>query len=303
MGDDGGVSCEGRPLPVAELRPEIAWANRDLYVEGPVTAFMVACLKSPRLRWLQSSAAGFEHPVFSKLARNGVRLTNANASAVPISEFIFARIFEAFHPIEARRRAQQAREWKRLSFRDLAGTTWLVYGLGNIGAELSVRARAFGARVIGVRRNPSGDEPVDEMVGPGALLPSLAHADVVVMTAAVNETNRGIADARFFAAMTRLEAVFVNVGRGGLVDEGALLAGLERGHPSLAILDVFEQEPLPADSRFWRHPRVWVTAHSAGASPATRARGDEIFFDNLSRYLAGRPLALTVDPLVDSRQP
>ena len=296
MSHDGVCCVEGVTIDSARVQPDIAWASRDLYTDGPVRDFMVSCLKSERLRWLQSSAAGFEHPVFGKLVSNGVTLTNANASAVPIAEFVMARVLEVFHPTQQRREAQANQLWEAFPFRDVAGSTWLSYGLGAIGSEVAKRARAFGAHVIASRRFPRGDEAVDEIIPTREVRMYVPRADVTVLTAALNETTRHTVDRKFVDAFKR-DAVFVNVGRGGLVDERALLEGLDKGKPGRAVLDVFEQEPLPSASPLWKHPRVLVTAHCAGASEGTSLRGDQIFLDNLKRYLAGQPLANQVTEL------
>ena len=293
MHADARVTRAGDTIAPNEVQPDIAWANRDMYNLGPVRDFMVTCLKASRLRWVQSSAAGFEHPVFAKLVGNGVTLTNSNASAVPIAEFIFAQIIQSFHPQAERLAAQQEKRWQTYDFRDVHGTRWLVYGVGHIGSELAIRARAFGVEVVGCRRTPAGDEPVHKMIRPDELMDALPEADVVIMTAALNEENHHIVDESFINAM-KSGATFVNIGRGGLVDERALLQGLDAGKPALAILDVFEEEPLPESSPFWSHPRVRLTAHCAGASPGTSLRGDEQFLANLRRYLDGEPLQMTV---------
>lgn len=293
MHADARVTRAGDTLAPNEVQPDIAWANRDMYNLGPVRDFMVTCLKASRLRWVQSSAAGFEHPVFAKLVGNGVTLTNSNASAVPIAEFIFAQIIQSFHPQAERIAAQKEKRWQTYDFRDVHGTRWLVYGVGHIGSELAIRARAFGVEVVGCRRTPAGDEPVNKMIRPDELMDALPETDVVIMTAALNEENHHIVDERFINTMKR-GATFVNIGRGGLVDEHALLQGLDAGKPALAILDVFEEEPLPGSSPFWSHPRVRLTAHCAGASPGTSLRGDEQFLANLRRYLDGEPLQMTV---------
>ncbi len=293
MHADARVTRAGDTIAPNEVQPDIAWANRDMYNLGPVRDFMVTCLKASRLRWVQSSAAGFEHPVFAKLVGNGVTLTNSNASAVPIAEFIFAQIIQSFHPQAERIAAQQEKRWQTYDFRDVHGTRWLVYGVGHIGSELAIRARAFGVEVVGCRRTPAGDELVHKMIRPDELMDALPEADVVIMTAALNEENHHIVNERFINAM-KSGATFVNIGRGGLVDERALLQGLDAGKPALAILDVFEEEPLPESSPFWSHPRVRLTAHCAGASPGTSLRGDEQFLANLRRYLDGEPLQMTV---------
>ncbi|MBT6275204.1 MAG: hypothetical protein HOI95_13840 [Chromatiales bacterium] len=294
LNGEGKVSRAGEIIEANQALPEMAWANRDLYKDGPVRDFMVGCLKSSDLRWFQSSAAGFEHPVFGKLIGNGVRLTNSNASAVPIAEFVVAQVLSVFHPTEARLAAQREHRWQSLDFRDVHGSTWFVYGMGHVGTAVAERARAFGAHVIGCRRTPVGNEPVSEMLSSEAYLDGVRRADVVVMTASLNQHNKHIVNQAFIEAL-RESSVFVNIGRGGLVDEPVLLAGLDAGCPQWAILDVFDQEPLPDDSPLWDHPKVRLTAHCAGASLGTGRRGDEIFLENLGRYLNDEPLLLQVN--------
>ncbi len=293
MQSDGQLQLRARAVGPADVQAEVAWANSQLYLGGPVRDFMIHCLKSEHLRWFQSSAAGFEHPVFQSLQQNGVRLTNTNAGAVAIAEFVMARVMEAFHPVAERRAAQAATEWARLEFREISRTNWLVIGMGNIGSEIARRAQAFGADVIGVRRRPRGDEPASRVITPDALATVLGDADVIVLAAATNPQSTGMVDQAFLARL-KADSVLVNIGRGALIDEAALLQSLDDGRPGRAILDVFDQEPLPSASAFWSHPRVWVTAHTAAYTAGTRRRGGEIFIDNLDRYLDGRPLEFQV---------
>jgi len=298
MQSDGALRLDGEAIEPADARAEIAWANSQLYLDGPVRDFMIHCLKTEHLRWFQSSAAGFEHPVFLSLQEKGVRLTNTDAGAVAIAEFVMARVMETFHPVAERHAAQSAADWARLEFREISRTNWLVIGMGNIGSEIARRAQAFGADVVGVRRTPRGDEPAGRVVTPDALPSVLGDADVIVLAAATNAQSTGLVDQAFLARL-KPDTVLVNIGRGALVDEAALLESLDDGRPGRAILDVFETEPLPPESPFWRHPRVWVTAHSAAYTAGTRRRGGEIFIDNLGRYLTGQPLRFQVTDVRD----
>jgi phosphoglycerate dehydrogenase-like enzyme len=182
-----------------------------------------------------------------------------------------------------------------LPFREVLGSTWLIIGFGAVGQGVARRAKAFGARIIGVRRDQTAD-PLADVIAPLEAAPAhLPEADVVVLCAPLNADTRHLADATFFTAMKR-GAVLANVGRGALVDETALLAALERGAPGHAVLDVFETEPLPADSPLWAHPKVSVSAHCSGVTGAQDGRNCELFLDNLGRYLRGQPLLYEVDP-------
>lgn len=294
MAHDGSLRLHGQRVEPRASRPVVAWANSDLYGGGPVRDFMVLCLKSESLRFVQSSAAGFDHPVFAMLVDKGVLLANSDAAAIAIAEFVVSSVLDHFQP-NARRRALQAeRRWERTPFREVFGTTWLVVGTGSIGRQVAVRARAFGAHVIGVRRRPRGDEPVDRMLAPGAIAAVLPEVDVVALCAPANADTRHMVDAAFLGRM-REQSVLVNIGRGSLVDETALLASLERGVPEVAILDVFETEPLPAASALWSHPRVRVSAHDAAFGDGFIARNDALFLRNAALFAAGESPEHLVD--------
>ncbi len=296
MDDAKAVSgADGAALDRRAVRPAAAYASTDLYTRGPVRAFFGVLRHAGTLRWLQSGGAGYDQPIFPALARAGAAVCNSNAAAPAVADYVLAGVMEAFHPIAGRRAQQRNRKWGRLDFRELSGTRWLVIGMGHIGQAVARRAQGFDAHVTGVRRHPAGGEPADAVVPPAAVARLLPEADVVVLTAPLTEETRGMVDAGFLAAM-KAGSVLVNVARGGLVDEPALLAALDRGRPARAVLDVFEEEPLPAWSRFWAHPRVLMTAHCAASSPGTVRRNDEIFLDNLARFLAGKPLSLQVTP-------
>ena len=298
LDDPGRLELDGRPVELGDTDIEIAWASRDLYVDvgGPqIREFMVSVLKSENVRWFHSGGAGMDHPIFGMISKKGVRLTNSDSGAIAMAEYVLAGVLDCYQPQVARRSAQAARRWESHSFREISGSTWLVIGLGAIGREVAARARAFGAKVVGVRRTPQGNEPVDEMIAPGREARVLARADVVVLCAALNDGTRGLVDRDFLAAM-KTGSVLVNVARGGMIDEAALLESLERGVPEHALLDVFEVEPLPEDSPFWKHPRVRVSAHCAASGSGSTPRSDAGFLENLERYVAGRSLLREVDP-------
>ena len=296
MDDDRAAhGADGAAIDRRAVNPTAAYASSGLYMRGPVRAFFGVLRHAGTLRWLQSGGAGYDAPIFPALAEGGAAICNSNAAGPAVADYVLAGVIEAFHPLARRRAQQRSRQWSRLEFRELSDTRWLVVGMGHIGCEVARRARGFDAHVTGVRRRPVGDEPADATITPTDLARALPEADVVVLTAPLTEETRGMVDAAFLGAMKE-GSVLVNVARGGLVDERALLAALDRGRPAHAVLDVFEEEPLPAWSRFWSHPRVTMSAHCAGASPGTVRRNDELFLDNLDRFLAGKPLRLQIDP-------
>ena len=290
MDDESAVhGADGAGIDRRSVNPAAAYASSGLYTRGPVRAFFGVLRHAGTLRWLQSGGAGYDAAIFPVLAQGGAVICNSNAAGPAVADHVLAGVIEAFHPIARRRAQQRGRQWSRLEFREISDTRWLVIGMGHIGRAVAQRARGFDAHVTGVRRSPAGDEPADAMITPADLARALGQADVVVLTAPLTDETRGMVDADFPDAM-KAGSVLVNVARGGLVDEAALLAALDRGRPAHAVLDVFEEEPLPAWSRFWSHPRVSMSAHCAGASSGTVRRNDELFLDNLHRFLAGKPL-------------
>ncbi len=286
---DGTITLAGRPIDIDEARPNAAWASGELYESPAARGFLVAALKSPALRWVQSGAAGFDNPIFAQVVAKGAILTTSHGQSVGMAEYVLAGVLDHFQDGPQRRRNQADGLWRRLTFREIAGTTWLIVGFGAIGQDVARRARAFGAQVVGVRRDPSPHPLADAIIGPGEVSAQLPLADVVVLCLPAARATRHIADAGFFAAM-KAGSVLINVGRGALVDEAALLAALDRGTPAHAVLDVFETEPLPADSRFWSHPRVALTSHASGNTAGQHARNQDLFVENLGRFVAGRPL-------------
>jgi phosphoglycerate dehydrogenase-like enzyme len=291
----GAITLAGAPLSAEEARPDIAWASGELYLSPAAHDFMIAMLKSPGLRWVQSAAAGYDHPMFADIVRKGAKLTTSHGQAVGMADYVLAGVLDHFQRWPERRAAQADRTWTRLHFREILGTNWLIVGFGSIGQEVARRARAFGARIVGVRRDPSAHPLADEIRSLADLHEVLPTVDVVVLCLPAGKTTRHLADARFFGAM-KTGSVFVNVGRGSLVDEQALLTALDNGTPALAVLDVFETEPLPETSLLWTHPRVVVTAHASGESGGQQRRNQTLFLDNLERFLAGAPLLNEANP-------
>ena len=296
MDAEGDLTLDDTPLGGADPAPTLAWATHDLFVTPVARDFMVMLLKSPGLKWLQSASAGVDNPVFGQLVSRGVRLTTSHGQAIGMADYVLAGVLDHFQRGPERREAQAARDWRRIRICELTNTRWLIIGFGAVGQAVAARARGFGAHVIGARRDQSPDPLADQIVSPDQIVRHLPTADVIVLACPLTAATRHLANAAFFAAI-KDDAVLVNVGRGGLVDEPALLASLAVGKPARAILDVFATEPLPSDSPFWAHPRVSVTAHASGVGVGQDDRNRDLFLDNLGRYLGGEPLRNEVNPV------
>lgn len=290
---DGSLAhADGEPWP--DAAPRAAWFSRELIVTPGAPAG--TCLKhihGGSVEWVQSAAAGFEHPVFQGILEAGIRLSSSDGNSLGIAEYVLAEVLACFQNIDARRAAQADRRWERVDFREVAGSRWLIVGYGSIGRAVARRAGAFGAEVVGLRRRPEPDPHALRVVGQDALVEEAAAADVVVISAAANAHSTRLIDAGVIECM-RERSVLVNVARGSLVDTAALRAGLDAGRPGWAILDVFETEPLPAEDPLWSHPRVRMSAHCSGATEGANVRGAEVFLEHLDAWLEGRPLRLEV---------
>jgi phosphoglycerate dehydrogenase-like enzyme len=294
VGADGVITCDGQTFDEDTAQPDAGWMSADGMGSGQRT-LLVSMLKSANLKWVHTGAAGLDHPIWAQLVDKGALLTTGHGQAPCIAEYVLAEVLAHFQRVSERRSEQAAKRWTRLPFREIAGTRWLIVGFGAIGEGVAERARAFGARIDGVRRS-GAPNPLAERMGllseTKTLLPD---ADVVVLAAPLNTETRNMADAAFFAAM-KPGSVLVNVGRGDLVDEPALLAALEAGVPEHAVLDVFHDEPLKDDSLFWAHPRVSLTPHASAFGSGQAARNDAIFVENLRRRLAGEAMLYEADP-------
>jgi phosphoglycerate dehydrogenase-like enzyme len=292
---EGKITCNGESLDTDTAQPEAGWMGADGGAGAGGRALAVSLLKSPRLSWVHTGAAGVDHPVWGQLVAKGAKLSTGHGQAISIAEYVLAEVLGRFQRLGERRAEQAAHRWTRLPFREVAGTRWLIVGFGAIGQGVAERARAFGAHITAVRRSLAPHPLADAMGALEDVHGLLPAADVVVLATPLNDATRGMAGAAFFAAM-KPGSVLVNIGRGDLVDEAALLAALDAGVPDFAILDVFHAEPLPLDSPFWEHPRVAMTPHASAFGSGQGARNDALFLENLRRRLAGEPLLYEADP-------
>jgi glyoxylate/hydroxypyruvate reductase len=260
-----------------------------------------AVRRAPDLRWVQATSAGAGEQVraagLSRDERQRVIVTSAaGVHAGPLAEFALLGLLAFAKGVPRLLADQRARRWGHYPVGELSGQTVVIVGLGQIGAEVARRAAAFGMRVIGVNRSGTSDSPhVDEIRRTSELHECLLDADAIVISAPLTEETRGLIDAAAIARM-RSGAVLVNVGRGGVVDEAALIEALRAGQLAGAALDVFAQEPLPAESPLWELPNALLSPHTTGLSVRENERIVSLFVENLRRYMAGEDLLNRVDP-------
>jgi phosphoglycerate dehydrogenase-like enzyme len=285
VGDHRVTDDDLARITAAFFSPD-AWPDRS-------SSFMGACVRAANLRWLQTFSAGTDHPVFAMLRGRGVTVTNASGAAAPsIAQTVMLYLLALSRDLPQLMRSQAARRWDPTRSHDLHGTRLAIVGLGAIGTEVARLADVFGMEIVGLRRTVRGDEPCetwpterfDELLG---------WADAIVVTAPLTDDTRGLFDASAFAKM-RPGAWFVNVGRGEIVDEAALIDALDR-HLGGAGLDVFATEPLPADSPLWLLPNVIITPHSSATTDRTHRRAVDLFVDNFRRYTNGDELRNVTD--------
>jgi phosphoglycerate dehydrogenase-like enzyme len=259
--------------------------------------------RARRLRWIHVTAAGVGPFLFPALAESGVVFTNGRGlHADAMAEHTLGVLLAFVRKLHLARDAQHERRWAHHEmwtsgppFLELRGSTLGLLGFGAVGQAIAVRARALGVRVIAVRRNPAPDPaPADAQWGPDRLPELLAVADWIVLAAALTPETHGVIGREALARM-KPGAMLVNLGRGALVDEGALVDALASGRLAGAALDVFHDEPLPPGSPFWSMPQVIVTPHVSGLGPRYWERAMETFVFNLRAFREGRPLRNVVD--------
>jgi phosphoglycerate dehydrogenase-like enzyme len=251
---------------------------------------------APQVRWLHTPSAGVDHLLIPPVLERGITVTNsAGVHAIPIAEFVLALMLSHVKQLPGYAAAQAERRWDReLEAGELFERTLLILGIGGIGQAIAQRAAAFGMRVWGSRRSPRPMPGVERVVGMDGWRELLPAADVVVVAAPLTAETRGMLDADAFAAM-RPDAFLINIARGAIVDEPALLDALRAGRIAGAALDTFEQEPLPPESPLWDAPNVLITPHATAGSPRMRERQIALFLENLRRFRADEPLLNVVD--------
>ena len=286
-------------LLLSEDRMEIEKAAAEIEIaSGWVPRELISQFQN--LRWLQQWGAGadwlLDHP---DMAQQDYILTNTSGlHAIPISEHILMLMLAIARQLPQAVRAQSQRTWLRHESNgifELAGKTMLLVGVGAIGQRTAVISRAVGMRVLGVRRNPAIQaQGVEKMYDPSQLLEVLPQADFIVLTIPLTPETMGmIGEAEF--KLIKPSAYILNIGRGRTIQEGFLIQALREARIAGAALDVFETEPLPAESPLWGMDNVIITSHYSGQTPHYTERGISIFMENLRRYQVGENLLNVVD--------
>ena len=245
---------------------------------------------APGVRWVHTSTAGFDWAMVPEIEERGIVLTRSAASyAVPIGEFTLALIATLVKRLPQLAAAQREQTWETIEPPELADLTVGIVGAGAIGHEVAWRCRALGMRVVGLKRTPMPLEHFDEVLGPDRLHDLLERSDVVVVACPLTDETRGLIDAAAFEAMKRT-AYLINVARGPIVGEGALLEALRDERIAGAAMDAFDDEPLPQGHPLWDAPNFLVTPHTSFKSPRNIDRILDEFGENLDRFLRGEPL-------------
>lgn len=301
--DHRGVAAFRRtPQQQARWQAMLAEAEVLFGLPGDCAAGLAEAVRAgTRLRWVQATAGGAGEQVraagLTAAELERVVITRAGGvHAGPLAEFAILGLLAFTKGLPRLLADRAARRWEHYPVAELAGTTLLIVGLGTVGAEVARLAKALGMRVIAVNRDGRSDSPdVDEVRPARFLADLLAVAHGVVLTLPLTEQTRGMIDA---AAIERMHsgAVLVNIGRGGVIDEPALIAALRRGRLAGAALDVAATEPPAADSALWDLPNVLLSPHTAGLSVRENDRIVALFSENLRRYLAGEELLSRVLP-------
>lgn len=271
---------ERGPLPEGAREVDGVVCN-GLFLHHDVAEF-------PNLRFVQLTSAGLDRAPVEALAARGVALFNARGVySVPLAEWVVMQILQVCKRARFFQRNQDERRWQKArDLTELAGRTACIIGFGDVGREVAKRLRAFDARIVAVDVQPSDSPLADETVGVDALSGVLPTADFVVLTVPLTPETRHLINETTIALM-KPDAVLVNVSRGGVIDEVALVRALEAGRFSGVTLDVFEHEPLDAASPLWGFERVLITPHNSFVSDRTAYRLIRLVLANLTAMATG----------------
>ncbi|MGV0644692.1 D-2-hydroxyacid dehydrogenase [Mycolicibacterium sp. XJ2546] len=290
------LPVEFRYCTVADLAEAVQGARALLLWDYFSTAVRDVWRQARTLEWIHVTAAGVDTLLFDELCVSDVVVTNARGVFDrPIAEYVLGAVLAYVKDSRTSFTLQRDRHWRHRETRGIAGSRALVVGTGAIGRAIARLLRAAGMQVRGAGRVARADDPdFGEVVATGDLAAEAGWCDHLVLAAPLTDSTRGLVDAAVLAAM-KPDAHLVNIARGAMVVESALLDALAAGRIGGATLDVFETEPLPPDHPLWEAPNVTITPHMSGDLVGWRETLAEQFVANLRRWLAGEPLANVVD--------
>ncbi len=254
---------------------------------------------APKLKWVHIYGAGVDPMAKTGILEHGLKLSNsAGINAPPISEFVMSYMLMHVKRMADRLRARDRGEWQRWQNDSLDGKVLGIVGPGHIGSETAKRAAPFGMRIIAARRSyrPGQKLPhIEEVYPMERLHEMLGQCDYVLVSVSLSRQTRKLMGEKELAAIKK-GAYIMNVARGAVIDQKALIAALESGHLGGAALDVFDPEPLEKDSPLWKMPNVFITPHNAGAYIKHPEKATVFFCENLRRYIHGEPLLNHITP-------
>ncbi len=255
------------------------WAEgvicNGLFLSHPIEEFT-------GLRYIQLTSAGFDRVPMDYIRAKNIEIHNARGVySIPMAEFAVAGVLQLYKGLNTFKRQQQRREWsKRRNLRELNGKKVLIAGCGSVGTECARRFTAFGCYVTGIDELPQTKEPFGKILAPACLDEELREADILVLTLPLTEETKGLIGERQLQLM-KPDSLVVNISRGGVIDENALVRKME--HIGGAVLDVFEEEPLPEESPLWAMENVIITPHNSFVGDGNRERLADLIMRNVSK--------------------
>ena len=285
-------SYEDLPAVISAFKPDVAYS---ICFRGRAGFPRDALLGPDGPKWIAVGGSGVDH--LAGWDPDVVTVTNSAGVAAPMmAEYVFGSILHFTLDMPGLQADQEEREWRGARLMTpLAGKTMLIVGLGHTGQAVAARAKAFGLHVIGTRARPEPMENVDEVHASQDLQSLFHRADFIVLSAPLLPTTRHMINARSFASM-KPTAILVNVSRGGVLDDAALVNAMRANIIAGAALDVFETEPLPFDNHIWGLKNVIVSPHCSAVYAEWAMQSFDVFVENLKRWQAGARLTNIVDP-------
>jgi phosphoglycerate dehydrogenase-like enzyme len=296
LSSEARIVVSDDPAKVAEAAPEA-----DVILNGEFKdpkLFQNAFALATKVRWVHVLSAGVEHVLTPEIIASPVPLTNGRGVfRRPLAEWAISAMLHFQYDHRRLIRQQEAGVWEAFDIEELHGKTIGIVGYGEIGRAVAERAKPFGCRIVALRRKPensSGDPLIDRAYGPAQINEMLAGCDFVVAAAPMTPETRGLVGAAQIAVL-KPSAVVINIGRGPVIDEAALIAALTAKKIRGAGLDVFDVEPLPPGHAFYTLENVLLSPHSADHTPGWRESAFQFFLDNFARFRKGEPLENVVD--------